>query len=320
MGFKSCLCAGKPLGWVELGPAGALLTWGAALSPKGCEGLRSPFSQGSCCLAPQSQEVPPRCCSQNRAKKSGKIGPKRGGTMSGGCPVADLAPLSPQHQQQVAQAVERAKQVTMTELNAIIGVRGLPNLPLTVCIPLLFLSFTISRGNPALRRAKRAAPGPRPSQNTKTAPTPRLLPVPKPRNGPKSTAPNPAPSRTGLGAAASLAAPGFQLDVPSGAGEIWDGSLPPPLRPGSSLPGCWCGMCCALGGVVVPCIDPFPHRLRGSDGKLTALIIPLIAVTVSVPQRTPGHRNSQSTSWAGGSRAPLPLFPRKYSFIITFIF
>uniref|UniRef100_A0A8C2AUT4 TLE family member 3, transcriptional corepressor a n=1 Tax=Cyprinus carpio TaxID=7962 RepID=A0A8C2AUT4_CYPCA len=35
------------------------------------------------------------------------------------------------HQQQVAQAVERAKQVTMTELNAIIGVRGLPNLPLT---------------------------------------------------------------------------------------------------------------------------------------------------------------------------------------------
>lgn len=51
----------------------------------------------------------------------------------------------PQHQQQVAQAVERAKQVTMTELNAIIGVRGLPNLPLTVCIALLFLSFAITR-------------------------------------------------------------------------------------------------------------------------------------------------------------------------------
>lgn len=50
-----------------------------------------------------------------------------------------------QHQQQVAQAVERAKQVTMTELNAIIGVRGLPNLPLTVCIALLFLSFIITR-------------------------------------------------------------------------------------------------------------------------------------------------------------------------------
>ena len=45
-----------------------------------------------------------------------------------------------QHQQQVAQAVERAKQVTMTELNAIIGVRGLPNLPLTVCILLFFSS------------------------------------------------------------------------------------------------------------------------------------------------------------------------------------
>lgn len=50
-----------------------------------------------------------------------------------------------QHQQQVAQAVERAKQVTMTELNAIIGVRGLPNLPLTVCIALLFLSFIVTR-------------------------------------------------------------------------------------------------------------------------------------------------------------------------------
>lgn len=57
-------------------------------------------------------------------------------------------PYSLQHQQQVAQAVERAKQVTMTELNAIIGVRGLPNLPLTVCIALLFLSFTITRDRP----------------------------------------------------------------------------------------------------------------------------------------------------------------------------
>ncbi|XP_048337710.1 transducin-like enhancer protein 3 isoform X6 [Sphaerodactylus townsendi] len=36
--------------------------------------------------------------------------------------------LSQEHQQQVAQAVERAKQVTMTELNAIIGVRGVPGL------------------------------------------------------------------------------------------------------------------------------------------------------------------------------------------------
>lgn len=40
-----------------------------------------------------------------------------------------------QHQQQVVQAVERAKQVTMAELNAVIGVRGLPGLPPTVCIP-----------------------------------------------------------------------------------------------------------------------------------------------------------------------------------------
>ncbi|XP_010215706.1 PREDICTED: transducin-like enhancer protein 3 [Tinamus guttatus] len=47
--------------------------------------------------------------------------------------LAQIMPfLSQEHQQQVAQAVERAKQVTMTELNAIIGVRGLPNLPLTL--------------------------------------------------------------------------------------------------------------------------------------------------------------------------------------------
>ncbi|XP_069786502.1 transducin-like enhancer protein 4 isoform X10 [Narcine bancroftii] len=39
--------------------------------------------------------------------------------------------LSQEHQQQVVQAVERAKQVTMAELNAIIGVRGLQSLPLT---------------------------------------------------------------------------------------------------------------------------------------------------------------------------------------------
>uniref|UniRef100_A0A668AXD9 Transducin-like enhancer protein 1 n=1 Tax=Myripristis murdjan TaxID=586833 RepID=A0A668AXD9_9TELE len=45
--------------------------------------------------------------------------------------------LSQEHQQQVVQAVERAKQVTMAELNAVIGVRGLPGLPPTVCIPLL---------------------------------------------------------------------------------------------------------------------------------------------------------------------------------------
>uniref|UniRef100_A0A7N8Y426 Transducin-like enhancer protein 1 n=1 Tax=Mastacembelus armatus TaxID=205130 RepID=A0A7N8Y426_9TELE len=43
--------------------------------------------------------------------------------------------LSQEHQQQVVQAVERAKQVTMAELNAVIGVRGLPGLPPTVRSP-----------------------------------------------------------------------------------------------------------------------------------------------------------------------------------------
>ncbi|XP_069042067.1 transducin-like enhancer protein 2a isoform X1 [Lepisosteus oculatus] len=45
---------------------------------------------------------------------------------------AQLIPfLSQEHQQQVVQAMERAKQVTMGELNAAIGVRGLPPLPAT---------------------------------------------------------------------------------------------------------------------------------------------------------------------------------------------
>ncbi|KAG7456885.1 hypothetical protein MATL_G00240640 [Megalops atlanticus] len=45
---------------------------------------------------------------------------------------AQLLPfLSQEHQQQVVQAMERAKQVTMGELNATIGVRGLPPLPAT---------------------------------------------------------------------------------------------------------------------------------------------------------------------------------------------
>uniref|UniRef100_A0A4W5REN3 TLE family member 2, transcriptional corepressor a n=1 Tax=Hucho hucho TaxID=62062 RepID=A0A4W5REN3_9TELE len=46
---------------------------------------------------------------------------------------AQLIPfLSQEHQQQVVQAMERAKQVTMGELNASIGVRGLPPLPHTL--------------------------------------------------------------------------------------------------------------------------------------------------------------------------------------------
>uniref|UniRef100_A0A7N6B7D1 Groucho/TLE N-terminal Q-rich domain-containing protein n=1 Tax=Anabas testudineus TaxID=64144 RepID=A0A7N6B7D1_ANATE len=62
---------------------------------------------------------------------------------------AQLIPfLSQEHQQQVVQAMERAKQVTMGELNASIGVRGLPPLPHSVCtlyshllnfLPFLFL-------------------------------------------------------------------------------------------------------------------------------------------------------------------------------------
>uniref|UniRef100_A0A673A2C2 Transducin-like enhancer protein 1 n=1 Tax=Sphaeramia orbicularis TaxID=375764 RepID=A0A673A2C2_9TELE len=60
---------------------------------------------------------------------------------------AQLIPfLSQEHQQQVVQAMERAKQVTMGELNASIGVRGLPPLPHSVCtlsshIFLFFLLF-----------------------------------------------------------------------------------------------------------------------------------------------------------------------------------
>ena len=61
------------------------------------------------------------------------MSPHRGGLSShrrpqtlhtglGGAPLHP--PLSPpQHQQQVVQAVERAKQVTMSDLNAAIGVR-----------------------------------------------------------------------------------------------------------------------------------------------------------------------------------------------------
>ena len=54
--------------------------------------------------------------------------------------------LSQEHQQQVVQAVERAKQVTMAELNAIIGVRGLSILALIILvfvISSLLLSFKI---------------------------------------------------------------------------------------------------------------------------------------------------------------------------------
>lgn len=45
--------------------------------------------------------------------------------------IAQILPfLSQEHQQQVATAVDRAKQVTMTELNAIIGVSAHQRYPL----------------------------------------------------------------------------------------------------------------------------------------------------------------------------------------------
>ncbi|KAH0620128.1 hypothetical protein JD844_014753, partial [Phrynosoma platyrhinos] len=69
--------------------------------------------------------------------------------------LAQIMPfLSQEHQQQVAQAVERAKQVTMTELNAIIGVRGVPNLPLTVSSGLLALGALGSQAHLAVKDEK----------------------------------------------------------------------------------------------------------------------------------------------------------------------
>lgn len=58
--------------------------------------------------------------------------------------IAQILPfLSQEHQQQVATAVERAKQVTMTELNAIIGVSifflvFLPDIRRGVCYRALY--------------------------------------------------------------------------------------------------------------------------------------------------------------------------------------
>ncbi|KAJ8271091.1 hypothetical protein GJAV_G00122640 [Gymnothorax javanicus] len=62
---------------------------------------------------------------------------------------AQLIPfLSQEHQQQVVQAMERAKQVTMGELNAAIGVRGLPLLPPTQQLQAQHLSQHASQGLP----------------------------------------------------------------------------------------------------------------------------------------------------------------------------
>uniref|UniRef100_A0A672PFP8 Transducin-like enhancer protein 1 n=1 Tax=Sinocyclocheilus grahami TaxID=75366 RepID=A0A672PFP8_SINGR len=62
---------------------------------------------------------------------------------------AQLIPfLSQEHQQQVVQAMERAKQVTMGELNASIGVRGLPPLPPTQQLQAQHLSQHAAHGLP----------------------------------------------------------------------------------------------------------------------------------------------------------------------------
>ena len=52
-----------------------------------------------------------------------------------------------QHQQQVAAAVERAKQVTMTELNAIIGVRAHHHHHDTLTCPVVILPLVYSDNN-----------------------------------------------------------------------------------------------------------------------------------------------------------------------------
>ncbi|KAK1805968.1 hypothetical protein P4O66_013012 [Electrophorus voltai] len=62
---------------------------------------------------------------------------------------AQLIPfLSQEHQQQVVQAMERAKQVTMGELNASIGVRGLPPLPPTQQLQAQHLAQHAAQGLP----------------------------------------------------------------------------------------------------------------------------------------------------------------------------
>lgn len=64
--------------------------------------------------------------------------------------LAQIMPfLSQEHQQQVAQAVERARQVTMTELNSVIGVRGLPNLPLAISVPSSIRHFIEAQAAPS---------------------------------------------------------------------------------------------------------------------------------------------------------------------------
>ncbi|XP_028856416.1 transducin-like enhancer protein 2a isoform X3 [Denticeps clupeoides] len=62
---------------------------------------------------------------------------------------AQLIPfLSQEHQQQVVQAMERAKQVTMGELNASLGVRGFPPLPPTQQLQVQHLSQHAAQGLP----------------------------------------------------------------------------------------------------------------------------------------------------------------------------
>ncbi|EEC09380.1 protein groucho-2, putative [Ixodes scapularis] len=90
--------------------------------------------------------------------------------------IAQILPfLSQEHQQQVAAAVERAKQVTMTELNAIIGPPG-GGLPPSTAAGLLALS---SLGPPPPSHLAAAAAGLQgpPSSNTGALPQPRLRPA-----------------------------------------------------------------------------------------------------------------------------------------------
>uniref|UniRef100_A0A7N8X1J2 TLE family member 2, transcriptional corepressor a n=1 Tax=Mastacembelus armatus TaxID=205130 RepID=A0A7N8X1J2_9TELE len=146
---------------------------------------------------------------------------------------AQLIPfLSQEHQQQVVQAMERAKQVTMGELNASIGVRGLPPLPHSVCtlysdISFVLLFFTFNWGKHLLDPSS-----PRSVQSYSSRENGLDKMPPSRKEGPPQASP------TSLASSSSAASPSRSKEPPQREKSSTPGMKPgTPMSQESNTPG-----------------------------------------------------------------------------------
>uniref|UniRef100_A0A8C0IA32 TLE family member 3, transcriptional corepressor n=2 Tax=Bubo bubo TaxID=30461 RepID=A0A8C0IA32_BUBBB len=250
--------------------------------------------------------------------------------------LAQIMPfLSQEHQQQVAQAVERAKQVTMTELNAIIGVRGLPNLPLTVCItpfiPIIYHNQRQSCAQAGFKKGTLQHPdhpaAPPNHQNSLNPPSPVLgVPMLSPVSQDPATprvSPAHSPPENGIDKARGLK----KGDAPNSPASVASSSSTPSSKTKdlghndkSSTPGLKSNTptprndAPTPGTSSTPGLRPMPGKPTGMDPLASALRTPIsIAGSYAAPFAMMGHHEMNGSLTSPGAYAGLHNIPPQMS-------